>query len=383
MDLKSWVIDLRRDFHRHPEPSWQEKRTAARVEEELASLGIPARRVAGTGVIGTLKGGSPGRTVALRADMDALQQEERTGLSFASENPGIMHACGHDAHTASLLGAARALAEERSSLRGTVVFLFQPAEELAFGAKAMIDEGALEGVEAAFALHVLASIPAGRIALSPGPVLAGGDVFKATFHGKGGHGAIPHLAVDALAPACQTVLTLQSVATKEFDAKDPLVITVGQLHGGTRFNVVANEAWFDGTARYYRPELAAEVESKVRRVVEATAAAYRTSAEVSYRVMVPPTVNDPQLTGIARDALRGLFGDAALVPLDPTMGGEDFAFFAQRVPATYIGIGSSNPEKGVIHPNHHPQFDIDESCLETAVATYAGVARAFLALDRR
>jgi len=386
MDLDSrvleWVVELRRDFHRHPEPSLHEERTAARVEQELRALGIETRRAAGTGVAGVLGGAAPGPTVALRADMDALQQNERTGLSFASENPGLMHACGHDAHTAALLGAARVLAAQGASLPGRVVLLFQPAEELALGAKAMIDEGVLDGVDAAFALHVFGPIPCGLVAVSPGPVLAGADEFKVTFRGKGGHAAMPHTAVDSIGPACQTVLALQTVAAKEFDAKDPLVISVGQIHGGTRFNVVADETWLDGTARYYRPELAAEVETRLRRVAEATAAAYRTAAEVDYRVMVPPTVNDPALTALARDVARASAGDRSVIPMDPVMGSEDFAFFGARVPSVYVAVGAGNPEKGLVHPNHHPQFDIDESCLGTAVLLYAGFARRYLASRR-
>lgn len=383
MDLKSWVVGLRREFHRHPELSRREQRTSARVGEELKALGIETRKVAGTGIAGVLAGGRPGRTVGLRADMDALEVTERTGLSFASENPGVMHACGHDAHTAALLGAARVLAAERESLPGKVVFLFQPAEEVAFGAKAMIDEGALEGVDAVFGLHVFGAIPCGVVGVSAGPVLAGGDEFKVTFRGKGGHGATPHTAVDSIGPACQTVLSLQALVTKEFDAKDPLVLTVGQIHGGTRFNVVADETWFDGTARYYRPELSGEIEGKLRRVAEATAAACRNSVEIEYRVMVPPTVNAPELAELARKVAVAAVGEGGVARLEPVMGSEDFSFFASKVPGVFVAVGAANAGQGIVHPNHHPQFDIDEACLETAVELYAGFARAYLSEGRR
>ena len=378
MDHKSWVIELRREFHKHAEPSWQEQRTAGRVEEILQSLGIATRRVAGTGVVGTLKGSKPGPTIGLRADMDALNQNEKTGAVYASENPGIMHACGHDAHTAALLGAARTLSAE-PDLPGTVVFLFQPAEELAGGAKGMLDEGALDGVDAVFGLHVSGTIPVGHVGIRSGPMLAGGDRFRINFHGRGGHGASPHLGIDALAPACSTALALQTIVTKEFEAKDPLVLTVGQVHGGTRFNVVADEAWIDGTVRYYRPEFAGQVEQKVQRIAAATAEAYRTTMDMEYIVMVPPTVNDQAMTDLGTTVIRQTMGDAALLPFEPIMGSEDFSFFAATVPGLFVMIGASNADKGIIYPNHHPQFDIDEDCLEHGRQLYVGFAKAFLA----
>lgn len=377
MDLKSWVIGLRREFHRWAEPSGEEQRTAARVEEVLGSLGIATRRVAKTGVIGTLSGSRPGPTIALRADMDALAQHERTGLDFASENPGVMHACGHDAHTAALLGAARSLSAE-TDLPGTVKFLFQPAEELATGAQAMIAEGALDGVDAVFGLHVFGQAPVGFVGVRPGPILAGGDRWKMTFRGRGGHGAMPHVTIDALTPACTTALGLQSIVTKEFDAKDPLVLTVGQVHGGTRFNVVADEAWLDGTVRYYRPEFAAQVEEKMRRLAQSTAEAYRTTMEMEYIVMCPPTVNDTKLAELGLAVARDTFGQGALMPFEPVMGSEDFSFFSQKVPGLFVAIGAGNPQKGLVYPNHHPQFEIDEDCLETARRFYVEFAKAYL-----
>ncbi len=378
MDIRSWVIGLRREFHRWAEPSGHEVRTAARVEEVLGSLRIATRRVAKTGVIGTLKGDRPGPTIALRADMDALAQNERTGLEFASENPGVMHACGHDAHTSALLGAARTLADE-VELAGTVVFLFQPAEELATGAQAMIAEGALDAVDAVFGLHVFGQAPVGYVGVRPGPILAGGDRWKMTFRGRGGHGAMPHVTIDALAPACTTALGLQSIVTKEFDAKDPLVLTVGQVHGGTRFNVVADEAWLDGTVRYYRPEFAAQVEEKMRRFAQSAAEAYRTTMELEYIVMCPPTVNDPELAQLGLDVARRTLGPDALMPFEPVMGSEDFSFFSQKVPGLFVAVGAGNTQKGLVYPNHHPQFDIDEDCLDIARTMYVEFAKAYLA----
>ena len=379
MDIKQWVIDLRRDFHQHPELPEQESRTATRVEEILSSLGIATRRAYNTGVIGVLEGAAPGQTIALRADMDALQLEERTQASYASCTAGVMHACGHDAHTAALLGAARLLASQRDELAGRVVFVFQPAEELGTGAAGMIQEGALTGVDAIMGQHVFSSIPVGMVATAPGPILAGSARFKATFRGKGGHGAMPHGAVDSIAPACQAVLALPSAVTKEFDAKERLVLTVGQIHGGTRANIVAGETWFDGTARFFEPQLGTAIEAKMRRIIEGSAATFGVTAELAYATTVPPTVNDAALTELVRSVAADLLGAGSLVPLAPVMGSEDFSYFAQAVPGVFVGIGAGNPQRGLVHPSHHPEFDIDEGCLDVMTRLFVGFARAYLA----
>ncbi|MHB0886949.1 MAG: M20 metallopeptidase family protein [Bacillota bacterium] len=383
-DVQSWVIELRREFHRFPEPSGQEERTASRVEEILGTLGIETRRAGGTGVVGTLRGKEPGKTIALRADMDALQQNEQTGLPFASEKPGLMHACGHDTHTAMLLGAARALAEGRDSLAGNVVFLFQPAEELAMGARAMVDHGALDGVDAVYGQHVFTTLPngevmpAGKVAVFPGPVAAGADIFRITVKGKGGHGAMPHLAVDTVFPAALMLAGLKGITTAELNARDPVVLSVGQVHGGTRFNIVADETWFDGSVRYFRPEVSDVVREKVTRIVEGTAQAHRCTAEVAYGVMTPPTINDAAMAKLADEVARKEFGDAALVAHDPIMGSEDFAFFASRVPGAFAAIGAGNTAKGAIYANHHPRFTVDEDALAVGVRMHVAFARAFL-----
>lgn len=379
MNPTQWVIDLRREFHRWAEPGFQEHRTAAKVEQVLGSLGIQTRRVAGTGVVGTLVGGRPGRTVGLRADMDALEQTELTGTEYASQNPGMHHACGHDAHTAGLLGAAMELAAHRAELAGRVVFLFQPAEEIGTGARAMIDAGALQGVDAIFGMHVFGQMPVGTVGLRSGPMLAGSDWWKIIFRGQGGHGAMPHTAIDSLGPACQTLLGLQALVTKEFSNQDRLVITAGQLHGGTRFNVIPGEAWLEGTVRYFRPELSPQVREKVTRLATATANVYRNTAEVQYEVGLPPTVNDPEATQLAWRAAEAALGRSQVIELDPVMGSEDFSYFLAEVPGAFLGVGCGNPAKEIVYPNHHPRFDIDEDALAILSRLYAAIARAYLA----
>lgn len=378
MDIKSWVIELRREFHRHPEPSWQEHRTAARVEEILKSLGVETRRVAGTGVVGVLRGGLPGKTVALRADMDALQQSEKTGLEYASQNPGVMHACGHDAHTAMLLGAARILAEGKQSFRGNVVFLFQPAEELAQGAKAMIEAGALEGVDAVFGIHVWSGLPTGTVSIEPGPRMASIDIFKVTVRGKGGHGSAPHQGIDTIVPAALMVLGFQSIVTKELDARNPVVLSIGQIHGGTRFNIIADETWMDGSVRCFDPAIQDMVEEKMKRVAQLTAEAHRATVEFQYTRGCPVTFNDPKLTELAQQVARAELGEGSLKHLEPLTGSEDFSFFASKVPGTFAFLGTGNEAKGTTYPQHHPQYNIDEDALEVGTRLYVAFARAFL-----
>ena len=380
MDTKSWVIELRREFHRHPELSGQEVRTSARVEEILKSFGIETRRAARTGVVGTLRGKPGGRTIGLRADMDALEQEERTGLPFASENKGVMHACGHDGHTAMLLGAARELAAQKDSLQGTVVFLFQPAEEGLGGARMMIEDGALEGVDAVFGEHLLAfpGAPAGTVSTGPGPMLAGMAAFKATFKGKGGHGAMPHLSVDTIIPACHAITGIESIVTKEIDSALRTVISVGQVHGGTRMNIIADETWFDGSVRFFAPDVAGLVEEKMGRILRSTAEAFRTSVDFQYRKGVPPTVNDPEMGALALQVAERVLGAGKVKPVTPVMGSEDFAYLAERVPGVYVGLSASKGD-GRDYPNHHPQFDINEDVLEVGTTLHVEFAKAFLA----
>ncbi|HHV79134.1 MAG TPA: amidohydrolase [Firmicutes bacterium] len=378
LEIKSWTVERRREFHRYPEPSWHEVKTAARIEQILGELGIETRRVAGTGVIGQLRGGQPGKTVGLRADIDGLQQHEETGLPFASENPGFMHACGHDAHIAMLLGAAKLLAERASSLPGRVLFLFQPAEELCQGAKAMIEAGALEGVHAVFGIHVWSALPAGKVSIEPGPRMASADIFKITFKGKGGHGSAPQEGVDTIVPAALTVLGLQSIVCKELDARKPVVLNVGQIHGGTRFNVIADETTIDGSVRCFDPEVQDLIEEKVRRVARLTAEAHRATVELEYSRACPVTVNDPGLTELAQRVARRELGEACLACLEPVTGSEDFSFYASKVPATYAFLGVGNKAKGTTYPQHHPCYDIDEDVLEYGVKLHVAFAEAFL-----
>ncbi|MHB8146951.1 MAG: M20 metallopeptidase family protein [Vulcanimicrobiaceae bacterium] len=374
-DLIARVVELRRTIHRRPELGFEEHETSALVERELDALGIEHRRVAKTGIVGVLRGALPGHVVALRADMDALPITERTGLPYASEVPGKMHACGHDAHTAMLLGAAHVLAGMRERLHGTVVLLFQPAEEGPGGAAPMIAAGALDDpkVEAIAMLHVDPRLGPGEISITPGPVNASADELYITVRGKGGHGAYPHTAVDAIPAASAIVLGLQNIAARETDPLKSVVVTIGTIVGGYRNNVIADEVQMTGTLRAHDPEIRDALDARVRRIVDGIAGAYQAVAEVRIERGYPPVVNDAALAEGFAAYMReysGLFVER----LAPTMGGEDFAYFAQRVPGLHVRLGIRSEAAGSVHTGHSAQFRIDEAALPGGVQTLVGFA---------
>jgi amidohydrolase len=374
------IVELRRTIHRHPELGFEEHETAALVERELDSLQIRHRRVAKTGVIGYIEGGAPGSVVALRADMDALPVTERTGLAFASQVDGKMHACGHDAHTAMLLGAARVLASRRERLQGTIVLLFQPAEEGPGGALPMIEEGALQApaVEAIAMLHVDSRLDVGTIGITPGPVNASTDELYLTVRGSGGHGGYPHSAVDALPAAAAMVLALQNVVARETDPLASAVVTIGTISGGYRNNVIADEVSLSGTLRAHDPAVREELVERVGRIVAGVAQAYNVRSEVRIVRGYPPVINDASL---ARQFTRYVREHSNIQVESPraTMGGEDFAYFAQCVPGLLIRLGVRSETAGAIHPGHSPLFRIDEAAMPIGVETLVLFATAIAA----
>jgi amidohydrolase len=375
--LLEHVRALRRRIHRRPELGFEEHETAALVERELDALGIAHRRVAETGVVGILEGAKPGRVAALRADMDALPIAERSGLDFASEIAGRMHACGHDAHTAMLLGAAARLAQTRDTLAGTVVLIFQPAEEGPGGAEPMIAQGVLDDprVDAIAMLHVDTRLETGAVGITPGPVNAAADEVYLTVRGKGGHGAYPHTAVDAIPVAAALVLGLQNIAARETDPLKNVVVTIGTIQGGYRNNVIADTVEMSGTLRAFDSEIRNGLESRVRRIADGVAAAYGAKAEVRIVRGYPPVVNDPTL---AHDFERYLRAHSAIrcERMPPTMGGEDFAYFAQRVAGLQVRLGVRSERAGSVHSGHSPEFRLDEEALPVGVETLVAFATA-------
>lgn len=375
---KQYVIDLRREFHMYPEKSMNEVKTQKRIIEELEKAGIECRPIAGTGVIATIKGNKEGKTVALRADIDALDVNESNDVPYKSKNEGLMHACGHDGHAASLLGAAMILNELKDEIKGSIKLLFQPGEEVAQGAKKMIEEGALENVDAVFGIHVWNDLECGKVSAEAGPRMASAGVFKIKVQGKGGHGSLPHQTIDPIVASSAIVLDLQSIISREISPLDSAVITVGKFQSGTRFNVIANDALIEGTTRCFSNEINDAFEKRIRRVCENTASAYRATAELEYDQLVIPTINDEECSKIAENAAEKLFGKEAVAKFPMTTGGEDFSFYMKDIPGAFAFVGSRNDEKVTYYPHHHPKFDIDEDCLEVSSSLYAQFALDYL-----
>lgn len=372
---KDYMVEMRRYFHENPEPSTEEYNTSAKIKEELDKMGISYVSAAGTGIIGTIQGGKPGKTVALRADMDALQVKECTGLPFASKKEGLMHACGHDGHIASLLGAAKILNEIKDEIQGTVKLFFQPAEETAWGAKKMIEEGALEGVDGVFGIHIWADIELGKISVEAGPRMASTDLFRIKVTGKGGHGSLPHQGVDAVVAGSAIVMNLQSIVSREISPLETAVVSVGQIKSGSRFNVIAPEAFMDGTTRAFSAEVRGKFHGMIDRIAKNTAAAYRAEAVTEYEYLVPVTINDERCSKIAEEAVRETFGEEALTTFPKITGSEDFSYFSNEREGVlcFVGTGTEN-----YYPHHHPKFSVDERALPVAASMYAAYAVNYL-----
>lgn len=364
--LEEYMVSLRRHFHQHPEKSMEERETTAFIMAQLNEIGIPHRKLSPSGVVAEIAGGRPGKTVALRADMDALTIQEETGLPFASEAEGLMHACGHDLHMAGLLGAAKLLWQERQSLGGNVRLIFQPGEEVGKGAKAVIEQGGMEGVDMVFGMHNMPSLPAGTVAGSTGPVFSAADYFKITIQGKAGHGATPEDAIDATVAASALVMNLQPLVSREISSLESLVITVGQLHSGTRFNIISGEAVLEGTVRSFDPTIHDMVPVAMERVVEGIARAYRVEAKLEYDKVAKACVNEEGFTDLC---LKSAGKVAQVAPEGRQMIAEDFSEYMQLCPGAFFLYGS-----GCEYPLHSDHFAGDEQALITACAMYAQVA---------
>lgn len=380
------LIALRRDLHMHPELGFRERRTAGLVAGRLRALGLtPREGIAKTGVTAVIEGGAgPGPTLLLRADMDALPVEETSDVPYRSTVPGCMHACGHDGHTAVLTTLAEVLLAERGRLAGRAVLLFQPAEEGPGGAKPMLEAGVLDDpkVDAAIALHVSTAIPTGELSIQSGPTMAAVDEVEIAFTARGGHGAKPHESADPVLCAAHAVVALQALVSRERDPLDPAVLTIGAISGGEAFNVIPPRVALRGTIRTYGRELRAQMPGRLRRLVEGVAAALGCGVEVAYDRLYPALVNDAALADLVRAAAREVVGEAGVGERMRGMWSEDFAYFAERVPACFFFVGGRDEARGLTAPHHTGTFDFDEEALVIGLDVLRCAALAFLAPGR-
>ena len=365
------ITTLRRDIHREPELGFDTKKTAEKV---LAALdGLPLKietGVAENGIVATLNGGGDGPTIALRADMDALPIHEETGLPFASGTDGKMHACGHDGHTSMLVGAVKTLSGMRERLNGEIKFVFQPAEEGGGGGRVMVEEGVAEGVDQIFALHLWPGLPFGTAATKAGPIMAAADKFEMEIKGTGGHGAMPHLSADAVVIAAQVATALQTIVSREVDPVQPAVVTIGEIGAGTAFNIIPETARMGGTVRTIDDDLRHRIPERMEELAKGVARGMRADAELDYTFSYPVTRNDPEAAALALKVAGSLFGETRAVELaHPSMGGEDFAFFLQKLPGAYIWLGI-----GDVSGLHTPQFAFDEEILPQGAALLTAIA---------
>lgn len=377
LKYKEYVRQLRREFHQYPELSMEEQATTKRIAAKLDELQIPytINPEKNTGLIAVIQGNHPGKAVALRADIDALPVTETTGLPFASKYPGKMHACGHDTHIAMLLGAARMLVDLKDELYGTVYLDFQPAEELGIGATYMMRFGRwFEEIGAIFGGHIWPDIPAGTIGVRNGPFMAATDKFTIAIQGKQSHGSQPQAGIDAVVVASALVMQLQTLVSRQFGAVQPVVVTIGTIQGGDRWNIVGGKAVLEGTTRYFERSIRQKIEEKMRRMVEATAAAYGATAELRYEAIVPPTINDVTCMNMVRQAVAEVLGEDKVVEHDLVMGGEDFASYQEKKPGAFMLIGTYNPACNAIYSNHSNNFTADENILSSGSAVYAQTA---------
>jgi amidohydrolase len=375
-DVVADVVAVRRDLHRHPELGFEETRTAALVAERLRALGYAVSEKIGiTGVVGVMHGTHRGKTIMLRADMDALPIEEENTTPYTSRNAGVMHACGHDGHVAMLLGAAALIAAERERLAGTVVLCFQPAEEGKGGAKAMVDEGFLErfGIERAYGLHLASAFPTGTIGLRAGAFYASSDSIEITIEGRGGHGASPHLSVDPVYVAGAFIVAVQQVVARQIDPIEPAVVTIGAVHAGTTHNVIPSRATLLGTVRAFDPGVRRAMADRIERVLRGVCESSGATYAFRYLWRYPVTSNDAEQTRYVRALAIEQVGAERVIEAPKLMGAEDFSFFAERVPACFYAVGSNGGDDSA-WPHHHARFDIDEAALATGVRLMTALA---------
>lgn len=379
-EQESYVIQCRHYLHSHPELSTKEVNTTRFIKEELEKMGVEVQEFEGiTGCVGTIKGDKPGKTVMLRADIDALPITENPGKSYCSLNPGVMHACGHDCHTSMLLGAAKILSAHRDEIHGTVKLIFQMAEEIGRKSEEYVKRGALEGVDAIFGMHIWSAVPAGKVNFESGERMACSDRFTIKIHGKSSHGSAPHEGKDAIIAGAAAIQALQTIPSRINNPFNALVVTVGIFNGGTKENIIADQAELTGTVRAFNREFRNSMPEVIKSVVEPVVKGYGCSAEVDYYFGPSPLINDHEdLVQIARGAASKEMGEDALIPLKKMTGAEDFSVYMETVPGVFGYLGCRNEEKGIIAAHHHPALDVDEDVLYHGTGIYVQFALDYL-----
>lgn len=372
---QQYVVDMRRHFHMNPEVGDHEVETQKRIMEELAALGLEPEKCAGTGVIAEIKGAHPGKTVALRADIDALPLSDEIDKPYQSKIPGACHACGHDAHTAMLLAEARVLCQLKEEMRGNIRLLFQPAEEkFPGGARAMIVEGAMDGVDYILGTHVWQLLSAGMIGVSYNRVMAAPDQFSIVVQGKGGHGSMPQDTICALSTAAQIVCSMNAIVGRNVNPLEPAVVSFGMINAGKVFNITPDTATLIGTVRSFDQGVRMRVWERIDQICDGICQSMGATYTIEKIFGYPPVINTPEVAAVVAEAGRETSGNEKVVEIGPSMGGEDFSYYLEKAPGMFLYLGIGNPEKGASFPHHHPKFDIDEDALIVGVETMVRAA---------
>lgn len=379
---EKYIIKIRRYFHMYPELSFKEFETTNKIKDELEKMKIPyevPKEYPKTGLIGIINGSKKGKTVALRADIDALNIFEENDLTYRSKNDGIMHACGHDSHIAMLLGAAKILNEIKDSLCGRIYLIFQPAEEVGLGAKYMIRQGTwFDEIDSIYGSHIWSGLESGKISVEAGERMAAADGFKISIKGKSGHGSLPNETIDAVVVASAVVQNLQQLVSRNYSPLDSVAVSIGSFHSGSRFNIISGYAELEGTTRYFSKEIGKRIEVDMNRVIKGICDAYGADYEFKYNYILDPTVNDEKSSQLAENSIKKLLGDKVNGKMTKTTGGEDFSFYLEKKPGCFAFIGCKNEKIGATYPHHSEKFNIDESVLINGAGLYAQYAIDFL-----
>ncbi|OCQ97918.1 peptidase M20 [Oscillatoriales cyanobacterium USR001] len=381
--LQPELVAWRRQIHQHPEMGFAEYLTAEFIAQKLQKWGIKTQiGIAKTGIVATIDSGKPGRVLAIRADIDALPIQEENQVSYRSQHDGIMHACGHDGHTAIALGTAYYLANHPTEFKGIVKIIFQPAEEGPGGAKPMIEAGILNNpdVDAIIGLHLWNNLPLGTVGVRSGPLMAAVEVFKCTILGKGGHGAIPHQTIDSIVVASQIVNALQTIVARNVDPIESAVVTVGEFHAGNAHNIIADTAKLSGTVRFFNPKYREQkfFHQRIEQIIAGVCQSHGANYDFNYTSLYPPVINDPRITELVREVATSVVETpAGVIPECQTMAAEDMSYFLEAVPGCYFFLGSANPDKNLAYPHHHPRFDFDETVLGMGVEIFVRCVEKF------